>query len=207
MMSHDGRAAEDHGIAVSSHALDFTTDTRFPLMVDDSALDPAMTEFPDEPKGRWTDMTLACMMYQTNCSIQRLYRLLPSGENSAADLDKLEAARADLVSQLRSRIEAHVNVCHPLVPKQRATILMAKSVINKLDFISRQQWLNIRLGMEDVTDTPVDKRRKREAFATDENLAIACEIMEQNHQCLTDDLLTNFRWVATIYQQLHVLLW
>ena len=187
MNSKDVRAAEDHGITISN--FDPSSDISYPLNVDDSELYPTMKELPVvEPK--WSETTFSLISIETNHALQRLYQM-------ASPFNTLpsESTRKEVVDHLREHIENYLKHCNPDIPIQRATILFARLLIRKLDFVSRQQWLS-RSNPE-----------RRESHATEENMVDACEILDLNLEIQTDDLLKGFHWSFETYPPYHLLLY
>lgn len=79
----DSRAAEDHGITLNNS--DGSSDTRYPINVEDGELSPDMQELLTE-KAKWTAMSFSLIMIETSHVLQQLYRTL-AGSLSAAPND------------------------------------------------------------------------------------------------------------------------
>ncbi|KAH8880811.1 hypothetical protein GQ53DRAFT_813046 [Thozetella sp. PMI_491] len=194
IVTHDCRAQEDHGLDIN--CVDPSTDTQKPLCVDDSALDPAMTEPPVPPVGRFTDMTMATLLYETSSTVQTLYRLIPAvREHQGATAG--ESVRRETMDKLKARVAAHLSCCNPVIPLQRAVSLIISVMMRKLDFVSRQQWIYLG-GTESES---------AEARLSEESLVDGCEILELNIELQMDELMRNYRWTGEIYPQYHVLLY
>jgi len=192
MLVHDSRSAEDHGLAVGA-AHDPTTDTRFPLNVNDADLDPSMHELPRASEG-WTEMTLPLLMCEISFCSQRLYRMLSSASQGGSLPS--EAKRKEIIDKQTQRAEAIIRHCNPVIPIQRATAIMLRVVLRKTSFVSRLQWLTA--GQESAA---------RIAHATEENLVDATEILELSTSIIADDFLRNYRWSGETFPQFHMLMY
>jgi hypothetical protein len=195
ILMHDGRAAEDHGIAVNN--FDPATDTRIPLEVDDSALDPAMTELPVPAAGRHTEMTMACLLFETYRTVQTLYRMLSASGFTDPRAPNGESARQEIMARLKARMQSRLENCNPVIPIQRVTSLVIQSMVAKIDFVSRQQWRHLD---GDGPDAP-------KAGFSEANLVNACEILEMYIDLQADQLVSNYSWMGEIYPQYHVILY
>lgn len=185
LVCHDGRAAEDHGITVSS--ADHTTDAQLPLNVNDSALDPSMESLPQE-ESRWTEMTLSVNMYEI-CKTMRQWHSIQYSSGQKPNEEK----RRELLERLTSRVEGLLQHCNPVVPIQLLATIVSRIVLRKHDFISRLPWLS---GVN-----------PRGMLCSEETLESAVSILELNLQVLDSELLRNFIWVGEIYPQYHTLLY
>ncbi len=195
IVTHDGRAAEDHGLAVNT--FDPTTDTRLPLAVDDNALDPAMTELPVPPVGRFTEMTMATLIYEASYAHQRLYRMSPTSGFSNPDAVAGEAARKEIMANLKARVQSQLACYSTVVPVQRAVSLIVRALVAKVDFVSRQQYIYLS-GSKD---------KSPEARVSEESLVDACQILEMNIEVQSDELMRNYRWTGEMYPQYHIMLY
>ncbi|KAB5585678.1 fungal-specific transcription factor [Coniochaeta sp. 2T2.1] len=152
--------------SITVNTHDPSTNIAFASNVDDSQLYPGMTEFP-QVRGRWSEMSLPLVMKE-HCLARR----------------KLHCE------------ETYFRYCNPVVPAQRAAMLIGRAVLAKLDFVSRLQWLSM-----------ANQNTTRGLLATDETLDEACGILEYGTQLVTDELLRNYRWISDVYPQYHVLLY
>jgi hypothetical protein len=96
----------------------------------------------------------------------------------------------DLIAHLETK---YLQYCDPNIPIQQATLLMSRLMIGKLAFAIRQQLFN-RSNFE-----------KNTSGATEEKLALACQILETYIQLQLDDILGSFRWLLETYTQYHML--
>jgi Fungal specific transcription factor domain len=191
IVGNDGRASEDHGIAVSN--LDLHSDTRFSLNISDPALDPAMAELP-APNSGWTEMTFPLIMTETGYTMQWLYKMLPGFRSSSTPPS--EARRKEVIAKNLQHVENLLSNCNPVIPIQRATIIMSRMILRKLEFVSRQQWQSVAEG-----------RAGQARHATEENLVDACEILELKLKLQTDEQLRNYRWAGEAYPEYHVIMY
>jgi hypothetical protein len=114
---------------------------------------------------------------------------------SPVNLLPSESARRAAIDKLQTHIEDYLQHCNPNIPNQRASSLLARLVICKVDFVRRQQGL--------VGSDPDNW----ESHATEENIVDACEILELNLSIQTVDLLEGFRWSFKTYPPYHLLLY
>ncbi|KAB5583439.1 fungal-specific transcription factor [Coniochaeta sp. 2T2.1] len=188
--ANDGRVAEDHSITVNTH--DPSTNIEFASNVDDSQLYPGMTEFP-KTRGKWSEMSLPLVMKEHCLARRKLYQAAPP---LSATLPPESVRREIVDGVIRHCEETYFRYCNPVVPAQRAAMLIGRAVLAKLDFVSRLQWLSM-----------ANQNTTRGLLATDETLDEACGILEYGTQLVTDELLRNYRWISDVYPQYHVLLY
>lgn len=180
----DIRAAEDHGL--SENIIELSTGIRFPMNMDDSELSETMQE-PPSPQPRWSEATFSLIIVETSYTVRRLHKIRQSCISPA----ECELKRKEIITNLKNTIE-ELYLCHCdlNIPIQRATSMLARILVAKIDFATEQQWQSLA-GLEQQ--------------ATEEKLIRACEILEMSIQILEDDLLRGFRWVMGSYQQYYVL--
>ena len=178
----DSRAAEDHGIALSTSVGD--SDTRLPVNVDDNELFPDMQELPLS-RAKWTDISFSL----TTMEISRFLSdaSSPGSVSSGSPSDQM---LIDLTTRLES---VYLRYCDSNIPIQNATLLCANLMVAKLKFLVSHPWFNQRGGEQGI------------AQANDDTLAAACHSLEINLQLLTTDLLRGFRWYFETYTQHHIL--
>jgi hypothetical protein len=116
MYASDSRAAEDHEIALNT--LDGTSDTRYPINVDDNGLSPDMIEIPTE-KAKWTAMPFSLLMIETSHVLKQLYRT-PTASLSTAPS---EPFRDQILNELNMHGSTYLKLCDPNIPMQKATLL------------------------------------------------------------------------------------
>jgi hypothetical protein len=92
------------------------------------------------------------------------------------------------------RVEnAYLKHCDSNIPIQKATLLCARLMIAKLEFLIPQQCLN-------HCDS-----EKHVSHATEDTLVEACRILDMNLQLQLEDLLRGFRWFFETFTQYHLL--
>lgn len=189
MCAIDSRAAEDHGIALNNS--DESSDTRFPINVDDSELFPNMQELP-EGKTRWTEMSFSLTMIEISHVMQRIHR----APEVSLDITSGKSSRDQILNDLMTRLEdVYLRHCDRNIPMQNATLLCGRLMVAKLKFLNSPPWLN-RSNAE-----------KHATYANEDALVVACQILEMNLQLQTDDLLRGFRWCFETYTQYHPLIY
>ena len=181
----DSRAAEDHGIALSTSDAD--SDTRLPVNIDDSELYPDIRELP-AGKCKWTDVTFSLTMIELSRALKQVYK---TSDASSFGTAPSGPSSDQMLMDLTTRLEAsYLQYCDSNIPIQNATLLCANLMVAKLKFLVSHPWLNRRSGV---------------AEANDDALAAACYILEINIQLQTEDLLGGFRWYFETYTQNHIL--
>lgn len=184
----DSRAAEDHGIALSTS--DGDSDTRLPVNVDDNELSPDMQELP-LGRTKWTDMSFSLTMMEISRALSRLYRTADASSSGSVSSG---SPSDQLLTDLTTRLETvYLKYCDSNIPIQNATLLCANLMVAKLKFLVSHPWLNRRGVEHDV------------AQADDDTLAAACHILEISLQLQTEDLLRGFCWYFDTYTQNHIL--
>lgn len=163
-----------------------------PSNVDDADLYPGMTSLPSSRQSRWTEMSLPLIMKEHCEARQQLYQMLPPLQDSMPS----EAARRDILERSKAHCErAYFQYCNPVIPSQRAAMLIGRAVLGKLDFVSRLQWLSMA------------NQNTTRGLQTDEGtFAEACQILEYANSIRSDELLRNYRWIVEMYPSYHMLL-
>ena len=178
----DSRAAEDHGIALSTS--NGNSDTHLPVNVDDNELFPDMQELP-VGRAKWADISFSLTMIEISRALSHASSSSSVPSGSPSD---------QMLIDLTTRLEAvYLRYCDPNIPIQNATLLCANLMVAKLKFLVSHPWLNRRGDEQGV------------AQANDDTLAAACHILEINLQLQTEDLLRGFRWYFETYTQNHIL--
>lgn len=190
LLGRDGRAGEDYGLE-DTKGLALTSQVKLPLNVDDSDLFPEMEELPTAKKG-WTPMTFSLIYIDLVKAMQSLAAIAAS---SKAPSFPSEAERIQIIQETRARIEERLARCNPVIPQHRLTLHCSHSLLRKLDFVTRQQWLLLQ-----------HPAGPRDHFATEENLIEALEVLEPR-LVSEDDLLKQFAWARKAYPQYHVTLY
>jgi hypothetical protein len=191
IISGDTRAAEDHGITVSTSCP--SANIQPPSNVDDADLYPGMTSLPASSRqSRWTEMSLPLIMKEHCETRQQLYQMLPPLQATMPS----ESARREILEKSKAHCEkAYFQYCNPVIPSQRAAMLIGRAVIGKLDFVSRLQWRSM-----------ANQNTTRGLQTDEETFAEACQILEYGNSIRSDELLRNYRWIVDMYPSYHMLL-
>ncbi|CAK7264707.1 hypothetical protein SEPCBS119000_001131 [Sporothrix epigloea] len=219
MVKQDDRSAEDHGIDVG--VPDMGTDIQEALNLNDSDIYPEIKELP-KPQMQWTDMSASVCIRRLSTTVAYVVRLLnemkaaqlPGNDRSAQwavlspDLPLTEARRVAIMTERNQYVDDLLKQCNMMVPVQRASYKAVRLVQLKSDFITRLQLATI-LARADGNNgmTAAGDGNSVPVIATEENLSLACEIIEFNFDIMEDELIQDYRWTAEIYPQYHVLLY
>lgn len=169
---------------------DSSSDTQYPLNIDDHDLSVDMQELPVGKVG-WTEMTFPLVIIEI-CGV--FHHFVKAFEQSPISAPNVEAKRQRIMQKLSSRFEAiYLKNQDCNIPIQLATLLMSRLMIRKLAFMTQQPSFKRPKSMTDTSG------------ATDKSLDIACEILEINLQLQSDDLLQNFHWLWKTYVQYNSL--
>lgn len=166
-------------------------DVGVPLNVEDADIYPDMAELPPARKG-WTIMTFSLVNVDIAKSMHRLAAIATS---STPSNPPREDVRAQIISELKVRVDERLALCNPVIPRQRITLLIARFIVRKVDLVSRQQWQLLRCP------------EARESFATEDNLVEALETLELGLMTTSDELLRPYLWSTKAYPQYHMTLY
>ena len=188
----DVRSAEEQGteliIAEKSH------DTRLPLNVNDSDLDPDMTDFPEERQGA-TDMSFSLIRYEI-CTFATTMHIAAASITSSQNLDLQTSAqeKEQLLKQVFDRVEnkylrgsssKDTNLLHWVAS------LIARLIMAKLGLFIYQPIFMGR-GGEDLSQDVRDR------------LFMSCiEVMEYNKILNGEPKCRQWRWLFQTYTQWH----
>ncbi|KAK7422990.1 hypothetical protein QQX98_001280 [Neonectria punicea] len=104
-----------------------------------------------------------------------------------------EETRVDFIKETRTRVESRLEHCSPVMPQHRLTVRCSRFLLQKLDFVTRLQWILLRRTGPDAE------------FATEQNLAEALEILQPSLYSESEEgLLAQFAWGRKAYPQYHV---
>lgn len=106
-----------------------------------------------------------------------------------------ESVRAQIVGDLRFRMEEILKHCNTVVPQQRMTVDLCRFVVRKLDLVTRQQL--------QALNHPNDHA----VLASEEYLLEAVSILEEADFQWKDDLFQPNRWVCKAYPQFRMMLY
>ncbi|KAL9947454.1 hypothetical protein ACHAPW_008473 [Verticillium nonalfalfae] len=186
IVCRDGRAAEDYGLEnMRRMPPGCAASIDMPLNLHDSDLYPEMDELPPNRPG-WTAMTLSLIGIAT---------VLGWHENAQSTPTARDGTRSQVIQDIRARAKGYLSRCNPVIPQQRLTMHIADFVLRKLELVTRQ-----RMQMHAQPGA-------HEAFATEENLLEAVEILELGATMMTDDRLRPWQWSMRLYPQNHMLLY
>lgn len=184
-LTRDGRAAEDYGLHNTSC---LASGADVPLNLEDGDLFPEMAELPPSRAG-WTRMTMGLASIQIGQAYAELLQLAwSSSEEPRCDI------RDRIVQGLRCRVDDMLKGCNPVIPSHRMSLLTARFLLRKLDFVTRQQWQAFKHPNE------------QELLAMEGSLLEALSILEEEEHIRADDLLRPFRWSMRSYPQFHLTL-
>lgn len=185
LITRDMRAGEDYGLDIGNSVM-LTTDVGLPLSVEDTDICPEMKELPAVKNG-WTAMSFSLIHIKISQTMQRLGQILASRSLSS----QMDDERAKIIADLREWVEERLAQCNPVIPRNRMAVSCSRWLIQKLDFITRTQWLMLK------------NAGGREFLATDDHLLEALEILEPRVSN-TDGLLDQFAWVRKVFPQYYV---
>ncbi|KAK5052098.1 hypothetical protein LTR84_002902 [Exophiala bonariae] len=185
-ITREMRAGEDYGLDIGNSVM-LTTDVDLPLNLEDTDLWPEMTELPPA-KSSWTAMSFSLIHIKISQAMQELGQVLSSRSMTSS---QMYSQRAKIIAETQEWVEARLAQCNPVIPRHRMALSCSRWLIQKLDFITRTQWLMLK------------KTRCRQHLATDEHLLEALEILEPRLMN-KDDLLEQFAWVRKVFPQYYV---
>lgn len=189
LITREMRAGEDYGLDIGNSIM-LTTDVDLPLNLEDTDLELEMTELP-APKKSWTAMSFSLIHIKISQAMQSLGQLLSSQSVTSS---QMYTQRAQIIKETREWVEERLAQCNPVIPRHRMALSCSRWLVQKLDFVSRTQWLMLK------------KTRCRQYLATDEHLFEALEILEPRLTD-TDGLLERFAWVRKVFPQYYVVMY
>ncbi|KAL1862229.1 ATP-dependent RNA helicase [Paecilomyces lecythidis] len=187
IISIDSRAAEDHGILTAG--LDSFHDTKLPANVDDCDLFPGM-EIAPSSKPKFTEMMFFLIAAEMNKAIGQISRLSAVGLNNSDKATSLEQILQSVKTNLEGK---YLRYCDENIPIQRATALLGRVQVGKVEVFIRQQKLK-GFSWDDSA-----------AEACEKTFSLACDTAEAGLKLETDELLSNFSWLFSSYPQYHML--
>ncbi|CAK7225258.1 hypothetical protein SBRCBS47491_005826 [Sporothrix bragantina] len=209
LLSRDWRASEDYGLeggssSSTTRSLLLDTEVLLPLNVDDQLLYPGMKERP-LPHESWTAMTFSLIHIELCRTAQRL--AVQASSYSSTRQGPPESVRAGIIANLRADIESRLVHCNFVIPQQRMTILCARFLLRKLDFVSRLQWAIRRGGGDDSigkgTRNKRQVKKRDDDLVSDANLVEALAILRPR-LFREDEVLLQYAWARKAYPQYHV---
>ncbi|KAE8378980.1 fungal-specific transcription factor domain-containing protein [Aspergillus bertholletiae] len=186
IITADKRVAEDHGLVGGVEAI---FDTKLPLNVEDSDLDPQMGT-PPPPKEKWTEMTMFLITGEASKTFAHIHRVSLQSQHGR---DVHEESRR-LVDDLESRLSnTYLKYCDQNVPIQRSTFLLGRVLLSKARVLVYIQSLN---GLS---------AEQSAKHLNEETLSYACEGLECGSKMLTDEILRGYSWLSSTFTPYHLL--
>jgi hypothetical protein len=183
LICRDGRAGEDYGLE-DTNSLLISSDVTLPANIDDMEICPDMLQSPVAKKG-WTPMTFTLIYIELAKSLKKLAYMAKKSSPLT------EQSRLQVIKEAKDFIDQSLLLCNPVIPQHRQTLCCSRFLLQKLDFITRIQWI-IQQGPGSQTN-----------FATEQNISDALEILKPSFN-REDDLLSQFAWARKAYPQYHV---
>ncbi|KAJ9136651.1 All development altered-3 [Pleurostoma richardsiae] len=190
----DLRSAEDQGTDLT--IMDRTFDTRLPLNINDSDIDPSAIEFPPE-RDTPTDMTFSLVRYEI-CALARRMHTVTSAlapvcpRDADSTLEQRERMLLDTFKHVEEKYlkdsSAETN------PVYWVAANIARVIVAKMTLIIYQPVLFPGPGDEDLSGDVRDRL-----------FNAAIDIFEYSHVLNTDPRCRNWRWLFQTYTQWHAL--
>ncbi|EXM14221.1 Zn2-C6 fungal-type DNA-binding domain [Fusarium oxysporum f. sp. vasinfectum] len=160
---------------------------RPPRNLHDNDLIPEMTELPPA-RADWTRMTLVLVNTEVARAWAQLSRIEWASDNTPG-----EDFRAKIISGATFQVESILDRCNPIVPEQRMTLQVSRTIIRKFDIVTRRQWQTLRAEDQAV-------------WATEASLLEALSVLEDANALWEDGDLRAFHWITTAYPEYHMIL-
>lgn len=195
LKTHDFRTAELCGLA-KFRDLDMGAEsTKWPTNVNDDKLFPGMPSLPAESR-TLTDMAFVAMRYElTNFAAARVASFRQQGKDpsqwnlhaTGSDRAKVDEAFRELEAILETK---YIRYCDPSQPLHLMTMLMARSAMNIVRFLTHhpRRWASIE-------QTPVSERQWV--------WEICIKLLEQHNMLQSNPQLKQFSWNAAHNLQWH----
>ncbi|KAH7324860.1 hypothetical protein B0I35DRAFT_425100 [Stachybotrys elegans] len=187
LIGREARAGEDYGLQSGKGCSVGLFDVAMPLNVDDCDLYPEMTQLP-APSKRWTPMTFSLVKSELYIAQRKLIAIASTADPSEGPS---ESSRLEIINDAKARVEELLSGCNEVIPQHLMTIICARHVYHKLDFVTRKEWHAAR------------PNQKHEDFATDEHLLEAIDILEMS-RLRKDKMLLKINWATNAYPQHHI---
>ncbi|KAI0599072.1 fungal-specific transcription factor domain-containing protein [Biscogniauxia sp. FL1348] len=187
----DLRSAEDQGTELTIS--DRTFDTQYPLNINDSDINPEMTDFPEERKGA-TDMTFCLIRYEICSLARRMHFVANSMSACPTDSQTTLQERENMLIEMYERIdEKYLKDCADkegdVLNWVAATI--ARLIMAKMSLVIYQPMMMPSTGQ----DLSVDVR--------DRLFMSAVEVVEYNKVLNGEPRCRPWRWLFQTYTQWH----
>ena len=195
LKNHDFRTAELCGLAKFRDLDTSAESTKWPTNVNDDELYPNMPSLPAE-SNKLTDMAFVALRYElTNFAAARIASFRQQGKDpsqwnlhaSGSDKAKIDGAFRELEGILETK---YIRYCDPSQPLHLMTMLMARSAMNIVRFLTHhpRRWASIE-------QTPVSERQWI--------WEICIKLLEQHNMLQSNPQLKQFAWNASYNLQWH----
>ena len=195
LKTHDFRTAELCGLAKFRDLDTGAESTKWPTNVNDDQLYPGMPS-PAAESNKLTDMAFVAMRYElTNFAAARIASFRQQGIDSSqwnlhatgSDRAKIDGAFRELEEILETK---YIRYCDPSQPLHLMTMLMARSAMNIVRFLTHhpRRWASIE-------QTPVSERQWV--------WEICIKLLEQHNMVQSNFQLKQFAWNAAYNLQWH----
>ena len=188
----DGRAGESTGVENSVLTQQF--DTKLPLNINDSDLDPKMSDPPVEHNGV-TDMIFSLLRYEVGYGLRSLHGG-PSphsvwhklGSNCLSSEEKLK-----FIDEFEARLQdKYLKHCNPEAPLDFVSITVARSIICRM-----------RLFMQQPRQVSGDAKVGKDY--AEKKFQLSIEILENAHVLLSSESTQKWRWNFQTFIPWHAL--
>ena len=188
--SLDVRASEDHGSDPS--IVEQTFDTRFPLNIDDTDIDPDTKETPVEKEGR-TEMMFDLIRYSVSTTVRRLSYAPPGpGPCQMKSASITLEVKERLIEELHQYLEAkYLKYCDMNVPLDWVAATVSRLIMAKM-------WLIVHHPFQrDDGGAGLPQETKDRLFLT------SVEVIEFSHLLETEKSTQKWGWLFRTYVQWH----
>ncbi|KAK7940740.1 uncharacterized protein PG986_013127 [Apiospora aurea] len=198
----DNRSSEYHGIKPFVDDLAF--DTKPPLNINDSDINPSMPDFPAERTG-FTEMTFCLIRVELMEATWKMSRKSGAAsetkENAAEDVLSHEQ-RETMLKELEEKMQGkYLRHCDPSIPSQLIVSLA-------LELILKRFWLQIHVPRTAVKGKSTSSQQPQAAPSSpdkaqmrDQLFLTSVEILELSGRLLLDPLLSPWHWHSHTYIQ------
>ena len=195
LKTHDFRTAELCGLSKFRDLDTGAESTKWPTNVNDDQLYPSMPSLPAEPN-KLTDTAFVALKCElTNFAAGRVASFRQQGKDSSqwnlhlsgSDKANIDDAFRELEEVLETK---YLRYCDPSQPLHLMTMLMARSAMNVVRFLTHhpRRWTSIE-------QTPVSERQWV--------WEISIKLLEQHNMLQCNPQLKRFAWNAAYFLQWH----
>ncbi|KAK7924235.1 hypothetical protein PG985_006289 [Apiospora marii] len=193
----DNRSSEYHGFEPIVN--DRAFDTKPPLNINESDIEPNMPEFPAEREG-FTEMTFCLIRVESMKAAWKLFRKSAASSEVKGHVgeDVLSREQRDtLLKELEETIQSkYLRHCDLSDPSQLIVSLTPQLIFKRL-------WLMIHAPLTTIHDRskPSQVPGQHDAKIRDQLFRTSVEILELSSRLLLDPLLTPWHWHSHTYIQ------